>query len=165
MLKMTLFRLNTCVYEQWLQAHEMEAQAASRCHARCRRWTCFALIVLHYCPQFLVDTNAMWNWNSSSGNSPAFSRSLLIVPCGIEIEAFEAVRALKKLLIVDATYRTTWIWKSCDLSNRKAFSRLFFRPKTARFAALFTWIRTNGKTHISRVYFFMLVQIYSLEKM
>ena len=93
------------------------------------------------------------------------NRNLLIVPCGIEIEAFEAVRALKKLLIVDATYRTTWIWKSCDLSNRKAFSRLFFRPKTARFAALFTWIRTNGKTHISRVYFFMLVQIYSLEKM
>ena len=53
-------------------------------------------------------------------------------------------------LLTDAAYRTTWMWKSCVLNGRKVFSRLFFRSKTVRFAALFTWIRTNGKTSFSR---------------
>ena len=56
-------------------------------------------------------------------------------------------KRLSYILLTDSAYRTTWMWKSCVLNGRKAFFRLFFRPKTVRFAALFTWIRTNGKLH------------------
>ena len=61
-------------------------------------------------------------------------------------------------LLSDAAYRTTWMWKSCALNGRKVFSRLFFRPKTVRFAALFTWIRTNGETSLfpSEVHLFSI---------
>ena len=58
----------------------------------------------------------------------------------------------------DAAYRTIWMWKSCVLNGRKVYSRLFFRPKKHPFAALFTWIRTNGKTpfFLSEVHLFSI---------
>ena len=40
-------------------------------------------------------------------------------------------------LLTDAAYRTTWIWKSCVLNGRKAFSRLFFRSKNRPFCCTF----------------------------
>lgn len=47
--------------------------------------------------------------------------------------------------IFDAAYRTTWIWKSCVLNGRKAFSRLFFRPKTVHFAHFSLESEPTGK--------------------
>ena len=41
------------------------------------------------------------------------------------------------ILFPDAAYRTTWIWKSCVLNGRKAFSRLFFRSKNRPFCCTF----------------------------
>ena len=42
------------------------------------------------------------------------------------------ITAVYKPSFADAAYRTTWMWKSCVLNGRKAFSRLFFRTKTVR---------------------------------
>lgn len=45
--------------------------------------------------------------------------------------------SVQYLLFADAAYRTTWIWKSCVLNGRKAFSRLFFRSKNRPFCCTF----------------------------